>query len=547
MQKSDTEASRTRLAGAAGAAGADGADGANGAAGADGADGADRPDISVPAGAVRISRRTVLNGLAVSMAMPLLPLSFLEGCAAIDSGDPLLSAKSAHSQFQSPIPQPVPIAAQTVVTATISTPAGTIPDYFMGLSYEKGAFATEPLFTGANTSLAGLFNRLGNGVLSLGGDSLDRTLWTPGGLGNTSGEVSPVDVDQLADFLALTNWKVLYGVNLATSTPALAAEEAAYVQSKLGHVLLGFAIGNEPDEYFYNYYPNGWNITIFKQLWEEYRTAIHNAAPAAIITGPASAGNVSTWTVPFLHGPNGKLVSLLTQHYYRGNGHSVNATAAHLVAPDPQIVSDCFALEAASSQRGIPFRISETNSYLYGGSPGVSNAYASALWVIDHLFNIALGGSSGVNMHGGDVGYYTPIANCGSTIVEARPEYYGLLLFSMAGQGALMQTTLSNADLRATIYTVVARDGTLNIVIVNKEPYQSLRITVDCGRDVTGADLLELRGTTLNATTGQTLQGATVATDGSITLGMPYAPEEISSASVTCYVANDSAVLLRVY
>ena len=431
--------------------------------------------------------------------------------------------------------------------ATIGTSAGTIPDYFLGLSYEKGDFVSESLFTAANASLAGLFNRLGNGVLSLGGNSLDKTLWTPEGYGNTAGQVSPIDVDNLAAFIALTNWKALYGVNLGTSTPALAAAEVAYVQSKLGDVLIGFGIGNEPEEYFLSYFPSGWDLTAYEALWQQFRSAILSTTPSAIITGPASGGDVTTWTVPFVLGPNGKLVSLLTQHYYRGNGHSINATTANLVSKDLTISADCVALKSAVSVRNIPFRFSETNSYLYGGSPGVSDAYASALWVIDHLFNIALGGGSGVNMQGGDVGYYTPIANCGASILEARPEYYGLLFFSLVGQGTLLRTTFSNKDFKATVYTVLAASGGMSIVIVNKEVFQSLKITIDCGKAINGADLIELRGTALTATTGQTLQGGTVENDGSIMYGTHYTPANVSASWVTCYVPAISAVLLRVF
>jgi hypothetical protein len=206
------------------------------------------------------SRRTVLSSLGSSLALPLLPLSLLEGCTVTGPTNPDEQHVSRALQFTSPqlvptIPQPIPTAVQAVTTATVGPSAGTIPDYFLGLSYEKGDFVSESLFTGANTSLAGLFNRLGNGVLSLGGNSLDKTLWTPEGCGNTAGQVSPVDVDDLAAFIALTNWKVLYGVNLGTSTPALAAAEVAYVQSKLGDVLIGFGIGNEPDEYSLSYFP----------------------------------------------------------------------------------------------------------------------------------------------------------------------------------------------------------------------------------------------------------------------------------------------------
>jgi hypothetical protein len=505
----------------------------------------------VPAGSVSISRRTVLSGIGVSLALPLLPLSLREGCTAAFAGGPtpqLIPAapQSTHPQYLGTIPQPVPTAVQAVATAAISTVAGTIPSYFMGLSYEKGDFVTESLFTGANTALAGLFNGLGNGVLSIGGNSLDRTVWTPDGPGNTTGQVSPVDVDNLAAFIALTHWKVLYGVNLATSTPALAAAEVAYVQSKLGNVLIGFEIGNEPDEYSLSYFPTGWDLTAFETLWQQFRSSIVAVTPSAVITGPASGGHVTTWTVPFVLGPAGKLVSLLTQHYYRGNGHSANATVQNLVSADPAIIADCVALKSAVSVLKIPFRFSETNSYLYGGSPGVSDAYASSLWVIDHLFHIALGGGSGVNMQGGDMADYTPIANNGPTILGATPEYYGLLVFSLAGQGTLLNIKLSTTNFNASIYAVLTSSGITNIVIVNKEVFQSLKITIDCGKPIHGAYLIELRGPGLTATTGQTLQGATVDTDGSISLGTPYAPENISSSWVTCYVPAISAVLLRV-
>jgi hypothetical protein len=77
--------------------------------------------------------------------------------------------------------------------------------------------------------------------------------------------------------------------------------------------------------------------------------------------------------------------------------------------------------------------------------------------------------------------------------------------------------------------------------------YQSLKITIDCGKDINGADMVELRSTALTATTGQTLQGGVVENDGSIILGTPYAPENISSSWVTCYVPAISAILLRVF
>jgi hypothetical protein len=479
----------------------------------------------------RPSRREVLGALGASLSFPLIE----EAASCLT-----LPASAANA------PQPIPTAVQTITTGAILGPVGTLPDYFMGLAYEKGDFVTELLFTRANTSLAGLFNALGNGVLAIGGNSVDTVIWTPDGTGNTAGQVAPADVDNLAGFLALTNWKLIYGVNMATSTPALAAAEVAYVEAKLGGAIVGYQIGNEPDEYYLTYFPNGWNLSAFQNLWGEFYAAIVAATPNAKITGPATSGNVTTWTVPFVLSPSGKLISLLTQHYYRGNGHNVNATVANLVSPDQTIIADCVALDWSVSALHLPFRFTETNSYLYGGSPGVSNAYASALWVIDHLFHIALGQACGVNMQGGDSADYTPIANLGSTVLEAMPEYYGLLFFSLAGQGTLLQTKLAVTGFNATMYAVLNSSGGMNIVIVNKEVYSSLRITINCGKTISSASLIELYNTDLSATTGQTIQGATVSTDGSFTLGAPYAPENVSSFWVTCYVPAISAVLLRI-
>jgi hypothetical protein len=512
-------------------------------------------DEAISADPAGTSRRKVLTGIGASLALPLImPLSWLEGLTAAASlsfarGALAIPAapRAAVPEPVSTVPQPIPTAVQTVARLNILDSIGTIPDYFMGLSYEKGEFVSDDLFIGSNTALAALFNLLGNGVLSFGGATTDLTLWTPEGVGNTAGQVSPVDIDNLAEFLALTNWKVLYGVNLATSTPALAAAEVAYVQEQLGDRVLGFAIGNEPDEYSLSYFPAGWDLAAFEALWEEFRSAILASTPSAAITGPGSGGDVTTWTVPFFLGPNGKLVSLLTQHYYRGDGYSVNATIAKLIEPDPTIVADCVALKSAVSVQKTPFRFSETNSYFYGGAPGVSNAFASSLWVIDHLFDIALGGGSGVNLHGGDLGYYAPIANSGSTIVEVMPEYYGLLLFALIGQGELMGTHFSNDDFQATFYAVLAPSGATYIVIVNKEVYLSLKLVIDCGRPISGADLIELRSSSLSALTGQTLQGGTVGTDGAFIEGTHYAAENISSQLVTCYVPAISAVLLRVF
>jgi hypothetical protein len=59
---------------------------------------------------------------------------------------------------------------------------------------------------------------------------------------------------------------------------------------------------------------------------------------------------------------------------YRGNGQSANSTAASLITPDPTLVSDAAILNAGAAAIGVPWRMSECNSFYNGGASGVSNA-----------------------------------------------------------------------------------------------------------------------------------------------------------------------------
>ncbi len=90
-------------------------------------------------------------------------------------------------------------------------------------------------------------------------------------------------------------------------------------------------------------------------------------------------------------------------------------------------------------------------------------------WGIDYLFNCAQGGAVGVNFHGGGDGPgYTPIAHNDGSVGGGRPEFHGILLFTLAGQGALYATQISARSLNVTAYAVKNSSGGLNLVI-NKD------------------------------------------------------------------------------
>lgn len=493
------------------------------------------------------TRRRILEGAGVCAAASLIP-----GCGS--------SSSSTASTPVLPNAQPVPSGPMTSASLTVTaTATGSIGPAFAGLSYEKSSLY-EPLFTPANADLIGLFKRLGTSVLRIGGNSVDRNVWTPNGAGQTAGQIAPSDVVSVAAFVKATGWQCLYGINLGGSasgatTPALAAAEVAYAAQQFGSSLLGIEIGNECDLYgdSGNYYAGNWSLAQFESLWGLYRTAILATTPGVPITGPADAGSESSWTVPFGEAVTKSEIILLTQHYYRANGALPTSTAAYLITPDPTLVGDQATLESGAKAIGIPYRMSECNSFYNGGASGVSDSYASSLWVIDYLFNCAQGGAAGVNFHGGgNSSGYTPIADSSGTVVGARPEYYGILFFTLAGQGTLYTAQLSAGSLNATAYAVKTAAGGLNLIVNNKDPTQNLQLTAMLPQTANTASLLSLTQLTsgatapsLSATSGVTIQGASVNPDGSFS---PSAAFTLASGSsqITCYVPALSAVLIQI-
>ena len=102
-----------------------------------------------------------------------------------------------------------------------------------------------------------------------------------------------------------------------------------------------------------------------------------------------------------------------------------SAGLAQQVAPYTQV----------AHAHGLPFRLDELNSASCSGKTGVSDTFASALWVLDTLFDMAAVGVDGVNFHALPGAAYEPFTftQRGATwSAFVHPLYYGALAFSQA-------------------------------------------------------------------------------------------------------------------
>jgi hypothetical protein len=541
----------------------------------------------------------------------------LQGTAAVAVSAMLPRSAFAQGPYSQPIPTGTPCPQSSTVTVTSATTA-TIPAQFVGLSYEKGEinYPQHPLFVSTNTSLLNLFSLLSGAsgsVLRLGGASADGSTYNgwPG--------TGPSQVEDLAEFLAAipnTNksWQAIYGINLegqdltssqqGYTTTALASEETSDVlyyfrQSGLSQPLI--EMGNEPDnwggtEMGGTYGGATYNLSAYEAIWKRFQQYVagNNAGVkiAATAGGAYADGYASvpkSWETPFINDmvANGTPPALLTHHFYISSGTSSPApTYANLrdwnlpnlvnnappAAPASNVTNfDQYTgtyLKQISSSSKIPYRLAECNSYWSGGAPGVSDAFVSALWVIDYLFRAAYWGASGVNFHTGYEAPYSSFFWVNGVVTVVNPIFHGMKFFNMAlnqttGTGTVLTTTTNNFyGENVSAYTVSTSAHTATVLLINKSSVYYFHPTITLPNKCISATLVAL--TTVGSTGLQSMnwngsdyttydkntqiQGAAIGADGSYTPDPTqlYTITPNANGSITCYLPTISAVLITV-
>jgi hypothetical protein len=172
------------------------------------------------------------------------------------------------------------------------------------------------------------------------------------------------------------------------------------------------------------------------------------------------------------------------------------------------------------------------------------------------MFEVAKRGGSGVNFESDENGmdgkvpfYYEPLKENGGVVVAVQPEYYGMLLFTQAGTGLMVYTTVTTSAPYFTAWTIKADDGFTSVVLNNRNASSGVNATVDLGSAVSSASAIYLQGTPagdLTAAAGNvTLAGAQVSVAGGWPRHAPYI-QTTSGNTVSVYVPPASAALVRV-
>jgi Glycosyl hydrolase family 79 C-terminal beta domain len=466
----------------------------------------------------------------------------------------LLMLFGAGLAYGQPPPPTVP-GAPLFASVSDSVMGQPMAPGFIGLSLEYPALH---LYTGRDPDAIDpvflqLIRQLAPGqapVLRIGGDSTDSTWWPIKGVIPPGGITYGLNQGWLRTTKALAadlGARLILGVNLAADRPALSAAEARALLAGIGaKYIAALELGNEPNLYgvypwyrdrnghvFYarphSRYDLSGLIKDYSQ-WTKVLPKLPLAGPA--LSAPAWMGRLGRFLAA------APKVRTVTYHQYPLRACVTDPTAPGYATID-SLLSDSSSsglaqamapFVAAAHARGLPFRLDELNSASCKGAPGVSDTFASALWVVDTLFNLASIGVDGVNIHelpgsAYELASLTQFPN-GTWQAFVHPEYYGLLMFAQAfPPGArLLSVTAPSGPVK--VWATEAPDGTVRVVLINQDTTSDQTVHLQLPGAESAASLEWLQAPSVTSTSGVTLGGQTFGSES--TTGAFPGPETMT-------------------
>lgn len=526
---------------------------------------------------VRWRRSQTQIAAALTLLLAVGAATWLVLARANSTDDPARGAASFVGAATAPVSDPDP---STVYATVDPVPIGNpLPAGFLGLSLEYSALEA---YTGANpTAPDPVFIQLLRNlsptpgqplVLRIGGNSTDATWWPVRGSSPPRGvgyALTPAWLAGARSLAGAVGAQLILGINLAAGRPRLAAAEANALLSGIGRrFIAAFEVGNEPDVYgVFPWYagahgpvharPAGYGLSAFISDLARWAAAL----PAVPLAGPAVA------ELPWLAGLPALLrvaprLRIATVHRYALQGCASNPaspsypSAANLLS-DRSSASLAAALApyvALAHGNGLQFRVDELNSAALAGClgrAGVTDKFASALWMLDTLFDMANVGVDGVNVHtlpGAGYELFTfSRGSAGGWQAFVHPDYYGMLMFAQAFPTGARLESVNAPPGPVKVWATLAPDGRTRVTLINKDS-RAHRVELQLPPGDRAAELERLAAPSPEAIAGVTLGGQTFGLEtttgrlGSVEL--QHVPQLLGSYSIDL-PADSAALLIR--
>jgi Glycosyl hydrolase family 79 C-terminal beta domain len=369
-----------------------------------------------------------------------------------------------------------------------------IPAGFLGLSLEYSAVSA---YAGRDPSAVDpvfeqLIRNLTPGqspVLRIGGDTTDWSWYPVPGMARPAGVRINLDRAWLGIMAALSKTldaRLIMGINLEADNRRLSGYEARRFLSGIGRDrIVALEIGNEPELYGslawyvikgHKYYgrPHGYDYADYLNDVARIRAVL----PRVPLAGPAVGGREWMPKTARLVAAESRL-AIVTLHRYplvkcfnRPSSHTY-PTLANILAPRATrgLADGVAPYVKLAHSHGLLLRIDEMNSLSCGADDRISDAFVSALWAVDALFEMARVGVDGVNIFsnpGASAQLFTFSTARGRWQAFVEPVYYGLLMFAQAAPPGSRLLRLTGAGGAVEAWATGAPDGRTRVLLINQ-------------------------------------------------------------------------------
>lgn len=123
----------------------------------------------------------------------------------------------------------------------------------------------------------------------------------------------------------------------------------------------------------------------------------------------------------------------------------------------------------ASSSRGKPYVMGETNSATQGGG-GISPTFGAGLWVMDYIFQSLILGFKALYFHQGTIGN---CQYCWWSTSTINSPYYGAYFAALALAHADQIAPLDNASTPYAAYAIYSESNPVKVLLYNSDYYAS--------------------------------------------------------------------------
>jgi hypothetical protein len=418
---------------------------------------------------------------------------------------PLAVAAAAVLSAALALGVPPAIAARPPTERTISVRVGSgsfpVPLGFQGISIES---SDVPGYAAGGARLKRVLSLVRAPYAPLtvrvGGTSADRMWWLgldrPALAGVMS--IGPQWLSALRTIAASVPERVVLTVNLANDDPDGEARFAlaAHLAMPAG-TLAAVEIGNEPDLYGSQRWlwperprlPNGapWTLGYsparYRVDYLNYARAMRRVLPHIALQAPDVTQPQPLWLLAPI-GADGLSAGQLAVHRYPLSyclppQSSYYPTEARLLSASAtaDLAASLDQAEWYARARGAHLYVSEFNSVSCAGAHLLPHSFATALWGLDALFELARAGLAGVEWHIRP-GFANAPFSLGAHDLVIRPELYSMAIFArIDSPGARILRTAypRGRNVGVRVWAIADRDR-LTVVLINKT---RARATID--------------------------------------------------------------------